>query len=117
MPTSNFKIAALAIATTFLGTANAFWRLNCANIQYGRIDPIVNPGAIAAHVHTAQGGSSKYIAYFCSLTHALTTSQISALMRPMSPSPTQNAPRARSRTTSLLTGHRFSTTSTRTDRS
>jgi hypothetical protein len=53
-----FKLAALA---ALLGGAQAFWRLNCANIQYGRIDPIVNPGGIAAHVHTAQGGSSRQI--------------------------------------------------------
>jgi hypothetical protein len=26
----------------------------------GRVDPIVNPGAVSAHVHTIQGSSSMY---------------------------------------------------------
>ena len=57
MASGYLKFAVLATATLF-GGADAFWRLNCANIQYGRIDPLVNPGGVAAHVHTAQGGSS-----------------------------------------------------------
>jgi hypothetical protein len=45
--------------TALLGHADAFWRMNCANIQLGRVDPIVNPGKVSAHVHTVQGGASK----------------------------------------------------------
>lgn len=59
MASSQLKLATFAIVSALLGNVDAFWRLNCANIQYGRIDPLVNPGGVAAHVHTAQGGSSK----------------------------------------------------------
>jgi hypothetical protein len=50
-------IAALALAS--VGGVDAFFRINCAKIQVGRVDPIVNPGALAAHCHTISGGSSK----------------------------------------------------------
>ncbi|KPI42389.1 putative fungistatic metabolite [Cyphellophora attinorum] len=33
----------------------AFWRLSCGRIQTGRIDPIINPGAIAGHAHIVSG--------------------------------------------------------------
>jgi hypothetical protein len=59
MASSQLKLASFATVSALLGNVQAFWRLNCANIQYGRIDPLVNPGGVAAHVHTAQGGSSK----------------------------------------------------------
>ncbi|KAF2434894.1 WSC-domain-containing protein [Tothia fuscella] len=53
------KYSAFAVAfAALLGDANAFWRMNCANIMFGRIDPIVNPGGIASHAHTVQGGSN-----------------------------------------------------------
>ena len=54
----DLTILALNVAVLFVGSADAFWRLSCSNIQYGRVDSIVNPGGVAAHVHTAQGGSS-----------------------------------------------------------
>jgi len=47
-----------APALAFIGSANAFWRMNCNVIQTGRVDPIVNPGAVAAHCHTIVGASS-----------------------------------------------------------
>jgi hypothetical protein len=56
--TPRYSRLAVAFATC-LSSANAFWRMNCANMMVGRVDPIVNPGAVAAHVHTVQGGSSK----------------------------------------------------------
>ena len=46
-------------ALTLLDCVDAFWRMNCAPIQVGRIDPLVDPGAVAAHTHLIDGGSSK----------------------------------------------------------
>lgn len=54
--------ASLALAS--IGGVDAFFRLNCAKVQVGRIDPIVNPGALAAHCHTIVGGSSEF--FLCS---------------------------------------------------
>lgn len=54
-------VASLALAS--IGGVNAFFRLNCAKVQVGRIDPIVNPGALAAHCHTIVGGSSELLSY------------------------------------------------------
>jgi hypothetical protein len=39
---------------------DAFWRMNCGIVQNGRVDPIVNPGAISSHAHMISGPSSKY---------------------------------------------------------
>lgn len=54
----NIVTAAAAIAFLPLGRVDAFFRVNCGKIQTGRIDPIVNPGAVSAHAHTIVGGSS-----------------------------------------------------------
>lgn len=48
----------VALAASWFGEAEAFWRMNCAVIQTGRVDPIVNPGDVAQHCHTIVGGSS-----------------------------------------------------------
>lgn len=48
-----------ALALLHADNVTAFWRMNCGIIQRGRIDPLVSPGAIAAHVHTIVGGSSE----------------------------------------------------------
>jgi hypothetical protein len=48
-----------ALTLILIDGAEAFWRMNCAVIQTGRVDPLVNPGAVAAHAHTIVGGSSK----------------------------------------------------------
>ncbi|QIW99016.1 hypothetical protein AMS68_004534 [Peltaster fructicola] len=37
---------------------DAFWRMNCAVVHTGRIDPIINPGTVSGHVHTIVGGSN-----------------------------------------------------------
>ena len=43
---------AVAVCALFIGHAAAFWRLPCRNtLTIGRVDPIVNPGAVASHVH------------------------------------------------------------------
>ena len=55
-----YACSTVVFAVLFFGGADAFWRLSCSNIQYGRIDPLVNYGGVAAHVHTAQGGSSMH---------------------------------------------------------
>jgi len=48
----------LAALTVAASPALAFFRLPCDNVlTYGRVDPIVNPGAIAGHVHAVSGGS------------------------------------------------------------
>lgn len=54
----NTFTVAVAIASLPIGMVDAFFRVNCGKIQTGRIDPIVNPGAVAAHAHTIVGGSS-----------------------------------------------------------
>ncbi|KAK5166109.1 uncharacterized protein LTR77_008370 [Saxophila tyrrhenica] len=46
------------VALLFLGGVDAFWRMNCGIIHTGRVDPLVNPGAVAAHAHTIVGGSN-----------------------------------------------------------
>ncbi|KAK4895020.1 hypothetical protein LTR27_006887 [Elasticomyces elasticus] len=51
-------IASAAAVLPYLGGVDAFWRMNCAVIQTGRVDPVVNPGAIAAHAHSIVGGSN-----------------------------------------------------------
>lgn len=35
----------------------AFFRINCNIIQTGRVDPVINPGAISTHAHTVAGSS------------------------------------------------------------
>lgn len=47
------------IACASLTFVDAFWRMNCGIIQTGRVDPIVNPGAISSHAHKIAGPSSK----------------------------------------------------------
>lgn len=56
----NKQVLRAALALLFLGNAEAFWRMQCAIIQRGRIDTLVNPGALAAHSHSIIGGSSKF---------------------------------------------------------
>ncbi|KAJ4324077.1 hypothetical protein N0V84_004043 [Fusarium piperis] len=44
----------LAIATL----ADAYWRMSCSIIQTGRVDPIIAPGRVAAHLHKISGASN-----------------------------------------------------------
>ena len=53
-------LSTFVLALTLASSVHAFFRINCANIQRGRIDPLVNPGALAAHSHSIVGGSSEY---------------------------------------------------------
>ncbi|KAM0339913.1 hypothetical protein ACHAPU_010745 [Fusarium lateritium] len=41
-----------------LACAEAFFRMSCSIIQTSRIDPIVAPGAVSAHVHKVSGASN-----------------------------------------------------------
>lgn len=54
-----FSIAVTALVLFLLDGAEGFWRMGCSIIHTGRVDSIVNPGAIAQHAHTIVGGSSK----------------------------------------------------------
>lgn len=60
MKFSLYEIAfGLALLT---GQADAFWRMECrGRSALARIDPLVNPGADANHLHTVAGGSGKCI--------------------------------------------------------
>ena len=59
-----------ALTLLFLEGVNAFWRMNCAVIQTGRVDPLVNPGAVAAHAHSIVGGSSEFSRNYFGVTRA-----------------------------------------------
>ena len=50
-------ISVLALVA-ILSPVNAFFRLPCPGVLVTeRADPIVNPGAVAGHVHTIMGGN------------------------------------------------------------
>lgn len=59
----SFSSTFAAYALLQLNGVDAFWRMNCATIQTGRIDPLVSPGAIAGHSHSIVGGSSEHPPY------------------------------------------------------
>lgn len=49
---------ALALAAALAGPASAFWRMPCpSRLIQERIDPLVFPGQVSAHVHTVAGGN------------------------------------------------------------
>jgi hypothetical protein len=54
----------------FFTHVDAFWRMVCSTIQTGRIDPIVNPGAVSGHAHTVAGPISKPTPVFHSIARA-----------------------------------------------
>jgi hypothetical protein len=48
------------ILALLVSSVSAFWRMPCrSQTGHGRIDPIVDPGDISAHVHTIHGGGGK----------------------------------------------------------
>ena len=57
-----FKIVFIFLfVSTVLSPVSAFWRLLChGQLGIARIDPLVAPGMISPHVHTAQGARSKF---------------------------------------------------------
>lgn len=51
-----------AAALTLVSGAHAFWRMPCqTETGVARMDPLMDPGRIADHVHTVAGSSSTYI--------------------------------------------------------
>ncbi|KAK4621614.1 hypothetical protein CLAFUR4_07467 [Fulvia fulva] len=53
------KSFTLATALAYAGGAAAFWRMPCrSETGFARIDPLVDPGDIADHVHTITGGGN-----------------------------------------------------------
>ncbi len=60
---------ALAGLACIVNQAAAWWILGCGQpVVVERIDPIVSPGAVSAHVHTIMGGS----AFHFSMTYETT---------------------------------------------
>jgi hypothetical protein len=53
-------LAIVSTALTFAGNAAAFWRMPCrSQTGIARMDPIVDPGQISAHVHTITGSGGE----------------------------------------------------------
>jgi len=59
------KLTGLIVATSllaFINPVDAFWRMPCrARSGLARLDPLMNPGEIADHLHAIHGGSSTKI--------------------------------------------------------
>lgn len=57
-----------AAALTLVSGAHAFWRMPCqTETGVARMDPLMDPGRIADHVHTVAGSSSMSISHIKSL--------------------------------------------------
>lgn len=48
------------LVTALSGVCQGYWRMGCGTVQTGRLDPVVSPGKINAHVHKVSGPSSMY---------------------------------------------------------
>jgi hypothetical protein len=48
----------LAVTLLLLAPVNAFWILSHGALTYERLDPILSPGQVSAHVHTIIGGNA-----------------------------------------------------------
>ncbi|KAI2613481.1 WSC-domain-containing protein [Hypoxylon fragiforme] len=59
---ANLKRALVGLLATsssyFIYGVEAYWRMSCSLIQTSRLDPIVSPGAVSAHVHKVSGASN-----------------------------------------------------------
>lgn len=54
------KTSAVAVTLIALVTqVQAFWRMNCALIQTGRVDPVISFGTASSHVHKIAGSASE----------------------------------------------------------
>ncbi|KAJ4244397.1 hypothetical protein NW762_014525 [Fusarium torreyae] len=49
---------ALISLLVLVAWVDAYWRMSCSIIQTGRVDPVVAPGAVSAHVHKLSGASN-----------------------------------------------------------
>lgn len=60
MKSTSFSSKALALGV-FVAGAQAFWRMPCGvRSGYGRLDPLVSPGKLAAHAHAIHGSSGMF---------------------------------------------------------
>ncbi|KAA8642019.1 hypothetical protein EYZ11_003950 [Aspergillus tanneri] len=58
MRVSTLNKAPLGLLALFATSTDAFWRMMCpSRLVQERADPIINPGAVASHVHTISGGN------------------------------------------------------------
>ncbi|KAL2354780.1 WSC domain-containing protein [Cryomyces antarcticus] len=56
---SQFLLTAALVSLSLVGVSDAFWRLPCrARSGLGRIDPLVDSGSVADHVHAIHGGNN-----------------------------------------------------------
>ncbi|KAL7273681.1 hypothetical protein RUND412_003453 [Rhizina undulata] len=56
--TKALAVVVLAMISSFVPQATAFWRLPCQSpLLVERADPIVNPDAVSGHLHTIMGGN------------------------------------------------------------
>lgn len=57
------KLTSTLAAFTILQAnfVSAYWREACSVSQMARLDPILDPGTISAHVHKFAGGISKFV--------------------------------------------------------
>lgn len=55
------QMAKATILLLNIGSASAFWRLECdGSVGLARMDPLMDFGRAADHVHTIKGGSGKF---------------------------------------------------------
>ncbi len=93
---------------------DAFWRMVCGTIQTGRIDPIVNPGALSGHCHTVAGPLTKSINVEYT-TQAHRVLQTSILLPLLQATKQRIARRVEYSKTKALTGRRKCITDIATD--
>jgi hypothetical protein len=52
--------SAIALSAGFIGSAHAFWRMECpGRVGLARIDPIIDPGTVSKHAHSIHGSSGE----------------------------------------------------------
>lgn len=57
---SKFTVVAAMVMIFMIGNVKAFWRLECdGSVGLARLDPLMNFGTAADHVHSIKGGSGK----------------------------------------------------------
>lgn len=58
MYSNTLTASALALLSTLAAPVDAYWRMGCpGTLLEGRIDPVVNPGAVSGHTHVILGGN------------------------------------------------------------
>jgi hypothetical protein len=58
MYSTTFTTAVTVSILHFVGNSNAFWRMECrSSAGTARLDPLVNPNEVGAHVHDVFGSS------------------------------------------------------------